>query len=348
MPQPRAEITADSQVARVFEWRRGFNTVHLMHLGVQLGLFRALAEAPDSTPAQLAEKLGLHAPYVDRWCFTAYGMELLDADRPGCYRLAPFMDVILAAPSHPRYLGSYVQLGAEVATEDFARLRQAFKTGETFPFQGRGDAFNYAVAGSTWGLQVVTAKKILPGLAGLNERLSAGGALLEVGCGTGNLLVQVAKAFPAAQLVGVDIDAESIAAARKRVEAAGVGARVEVRRGAVAEATAPESFDAALMVEVLHEIAPQVRAQVMAQCARALKPGGWMVIVDETYPSTLAEARAPEFRFPLHTGFEELLWGNAIPTREEQDSLLRGAGFGGAIERSLIGEGFTVLTTCKP
>ena len=348
MGEPRAEITADSQVARVFEWRRGFNTIHLIHLGVQLGLFRALDEARAATPRQLAEKLGLHAPYVERWCITAYGMDLLDADRPGCYRLAPFMDVILAAPSHPRYLGSYVQLGAEVATEDFARCLQAFKTGETIPFQGRGEAFNRAIAGSTWGLQVVTAKKILPGLAGLNERLAEGGRVLEVGCGTGNLLVQVAKTFPAASVLGVDIDLQSVAAARERVDAADLTARVEVRQGSVAEATAPQSFDAALMVEVLHEIAPQIRGQVLAQCARALKAGGWMVIVDETYPATLQEARAPEFKFPLHTGFEELLWGNVIPTREEQESLLRGAGLTGPVERSLIGEGFTVLTTRKP
>ena len=64
------------------------------------------------------------------------------------------------------------------------------------PFQGRGDEFNQAIAESTQGLQVVTAKKILPGLEGLPARLEAGGAVLEVGCGTGNLLLQLAKAFP--------------------------------------------------------------------------------------------------------------------------------------------------------
>ena len=38
-----------------------------------------------------------------------------------------------------------------------------------------------------------------------------------------------------------------------------------------------------------------------------LKPGGWLLIVDETYPSSLEEARRPEFQFPLQTGFEELV-----------------------------------------
>jgi hypothetical protein len=69
-----------------------------------------------------------------------------------------------------------------------------------------------------------------------------------------------------------------------------------------------------------------------------------MVIVDETYPATLAETRLPEFRFPLQTGIEELTWGNVLPTRAEQEALLRDAGFAEPPARSLIGEGFTVLS----
>lgn len=341
-----SEITADSQVARVFEWRRGFNTIYLIHVGVQLGLFKALADTPGSTGAQLAAKLGLQAPYVERWCMTAYGMELLDAQGDG-YKLAPHFDVILASPSHPRYLGGYVQLGTDVAARDFMQCLEAFKTGKYVPFQGRGDAFNLAIASSTWGLQVLTAKKLLPGLEGLTDRLGKGGAVLEVGCGTGNLLVQIAKSFPSARVLGVDIDTESIATARKRIADAGLGERAEAKQGTLADVPA-QSVDAAVMVEVLHEIGQDIRPAVVKDAARALKPGGWMLIVDETYPSNLDEARKPEFKFPLHTGFEELLWGNVIPTREEQETLLRDAGLTGPIERTLIGEGFTVLATRKP
>jgi SAM-dependent methyltransferase len=110
----------------------------------------------------------------------------------------------------------------------------------------------------------------------------------------------------------------------------------------------PASVDAAVMVEVLHEIAQPIRPAVIRETAAALRPGGWLVIVDETYPSTLEEVRRPEFLFPLMTGFEELLWGNIIPTREEQETLLQAAGLTGPVERSIIGEGFTVLCTRKP
>jgi len=342
MAENNREITADSQVARVFEWRRGFNTIYLIDVGVHLGLFQALVEKPGLTGRELAERLGLHAPYIEVWCKTAYGMAILDADDAGKYRLAPYFDVILASTTHPRYLGGYVRLGTEVAAEDFHRCRDAFRTGTVKPFQGRGEHFNQAIAESTQGLQVVTAKKILPGLAGLADRLAAGGAILEIGCGTGNFLLQAAKAFPKAHCAGVDIDDGSLAQARAKVQKAGLGERIAIHKEKVDDATG--AFDVCVMIEVLHEIAPGVRPAVVSAAARTLKAGGWMVIVDETYPSTLEEMRRPEFRFPLQTGFEELLWGNVIPTREEQEKLLRDAGLKGPINRELIGEGFTVLT----
>lgn len=347
MDNKTTEITADSQVARIFEWRRGFNTIHLIDVGIRVGLFKSLAEAPGVTGKELAERLGLHPPFVETWCKTAYGMELLDADEALRYRLAPYFDSILASPTHPRYLGGYVRLGTEVAAEDFQRSVRSLRTGEVTPFQGRGDDFAQAIAESTWGLQVMTAKKILPNLEGLAERLEAGGTILEVGCGTGNLLALLAKTFPKAHCIGVDIDEDSVTSARQRLQKAGVADRAEARKGSVSAAVQASSVDAVVMVEVLHEIAQDLRPFVIAQSATALKPGGWLVIVDETYPSTREEMRQPEFRFPLMTGFEEMVWGNVLPTREEQEKLLRDAGLTGAIDRRIIGEGFTVLTTRK-
>jgi len=64
--------------------------------------------------------------------------------------------------------------------------------------------------------------------------------------------------------------------------------------------------------------------------------------------STPEQARAADYRFPVMTGFVELLWGNVLPTREEQEQLLRGAGLTGPLDRRVVGAGFTVLTTAKP
>jgi ubiquinone/menaquinone biosynthesis C-methylase UbiE len=339
--------TAESQVAKIFEWRRGFNAMHLIDLGVRLGLFKALAETPGATGAAIAKTLGLHPPYVETWCTTAYSFGLLEGGEDRAFSLAPFMDEILANPRHPRYLGGYVHLGTEFATEDFRYSLEAFRTGDTVPFQGRSDAFSAAVAEGTAGLQVLSARKLLPELPGLKARLDAGGTVLEVGCGEGRHLIQLAKAFPEAKCVGVDIDPTGMKNARAAFEAAGFAERIELVAGQIGDAVAEGSADAVVQIEVLHEIAPGIRQSVIDDCFRALKPEGWLLIVDETYPSTLAQSREAEYLFPVQTGFEELTWGNVLPTREEQEDLLANAGFKGEIGRAVIGEGFTVLSAQK-
>ncbi len=344
---PGSEPTAESQVAKIFEWRRGFNATHLIDIGVRLGIFKAIAEIPGTTPGQVADSLGLHAPYVETWCTTAYSFGLLEGEEDRKFRLAPFIDDVLAKNGHPRYLGGYVHLGTEFATEDFRYCLDAFRSGAAVPFQGRSEEFAEAVAAGTFGLQVLSARKLLPELPGLKEKLDAGGALLEVGCGTGRHLLQLTKAFPQARCIGVDIDPTGMKAAREAIENAGVADRVDLVAGEVGTAVPEASVDAVVMIEVLHEISPGIRQEVIDGCYRALRPDGWFLIVDETYPSTLAESRQLEFLFPIQTGFEELTWGNVLPTRQEQEQLLRSAGFKGEISRSIIGEGFTVLSAQK-
>lgn len=341
-------ISAESQTEKIFAWRRGFNAMHLIDIGVEIGLFKALATANGLTAAALAQQLNLNAHFVNVWCTTAYSFELLEADEATRqFKLAPFIDKILATPGHPRYLGGYVRLGTEYASEDFRRCVDAFRSGETVPFQGRGEHFARTVAEGTMGLQILSARKILPELPGLADKLGKGGAILEVGCGTGNHLMLLANAFPQPRIVGVDIDADGLNAARAALRKAGLETRVEVHEGDIAAIAQPNSIDAAVMIEVLHEIAPALRASIIGACAKVLRPGGWLVIIDETYPSTLEEMRQKDFLFPVQTGFEELMWGNVIPTRQEQEGLLRDAGFSGVINRSIVGEGFTVLTTNK-
>jgi SAM-dependent methyltransferase len=343
----RENLTAEAQVARVFAWRRGFNAMHLIDLGLRLGLFRAFAETPDSTAQEVADRLKLHAPYVEVWCMTAYSFELLDAVEDRRFRLAPYVNETLAIPAHPLYLGGYVQLGTQFATEDYRMAAAAFGTGSTAPFQGRSHDFAMVVAQALAGMNVMVARKLLSEIPGVAETLNKGGALLEVGCGTGNLQLQIAKAFPSASCIGVDIDPTGLAVAREAVQRAGLADRVTIVEGDIGTAVDEGAFDVVVMVQVLHEISTELRPAVMRGCLRALRSGGWLVIVDETYPSTLAEARRPEFLFPVQTGIEELMWGTMVPTREEQDRLLREAGFSNVINRSLFGEGFTVLTIQK-
>jgi len=339
------EITTRAQTARIFEWRLGFDAIFLINIGVRLGLFRAFAQTPGATPQEIAAALGLHEPYVEVWCTTAYALELLEVDGNSKFYLAPSWKPILADATDPHYLGSLVQTLAEFTSEDFRQSLDGFRSGKTVPFQGRGNSFAALVAGATAGLHFLVIRKVLPLLPNLFDSLNRGGTILDVGCGNGRLLIQLAEAFPKSRCLGIDIDQTGLTLARAAIQEARVSDRVAILEGDIGTIAQANFVDLAVMIEVLHEIAPAQRPKVIQGCARVLRPGGWLVILDETYPSTLDEVRQPEFRLPLQTGFEELMWGNIIPTRHEQESLLRQAGFTGEIHRTRIGEGLTLLTT---
>ena len=59
----------------------------------------------------------------------------------------------------------------------------------------------------------------------------AGGAVLEIGCGTGRNLIAVGRAWPQARLYGVDISEVMLETARKAVAKAGMADRVVLVQG---------------------------------------------------------------------------------------------------------------------
>ena len=59
----------------------------------------------------------------------------------------------------------------------------------------------------------------------------AGGAVLELGCGTGRNLALIARAYPAARLCGLDISAGMLETAAASIRRAGLAGRVTLAHG---------------------------------------------------------------------------------------------------------------------
>lgn len=341
------ERTAERQSAMVWTYIKGFHATHLMGTGIEAGLFAAIDKRGAASAAEIAAELGLHAPYVATWCRTACAYELLDADGPENFRLAPFMREILVATGDPRHIGAYVTVMQRYGGPDLADHARLYRDGGVFTFQQHGRDFSDLIAATTGGLQTFVARRLLPGVAGVRAQLEAGGRLLDVGCGAAGLMMRIAQAWPNVRCHGVDVDAHGIAAARARIADAGLAERVTVAQVGGETAQDAGAFDIATMFEVLHEIPLEHREAVMAQTFQALKPGGLFFILDETYPSTHADLRKPEYAFSIQTAYNELTWGNVVPTRDVQEALLTGAGFR-AIERTMVAGMFTLLTARKP
>jgi ubiquinone/menaquinone biosynthesis C-methylase UbiE len=342
-PQPAAE----RQAGLVWGYIKGFHATHLMATGIEAGLFAAIDKRGTAAPAEVAADLGLHAPYVTTWCRTACAYELLDADGAERFRLAPFMREILVTRSDWRHLGTYITVMQRHGGPDMTDHARYYRSGGVFSFQQHGRAFSDLIADTTGGLHGFVARKLLPAVADVQARLESGCRVLDVGCGGGGLMMQIAQAWPKVRCHGVDIDGYGIALARERIMAAGLAERVSAAQAGGDAAQDRAAFDVAVMFEVLHEIPVAQRDSVLAQTFRALKPGGIFFILDETYPSAHADLRRPDYAFAIQTAYNELTWGNVVPTREEQQALLSKAGFRD-IDRTLVGGMFTVLTARKP
>lgn len=335
--------TPKDALLRVVDYARGFRATYLAATGLRLGLFATLARTPGLTAPDLAGRLGLHPPFVEIWCRTACALGLLDADESGAVRLAPGFEPVLGDASSPWYYGGAIGLLVDHEADDLAALDRGLRTGRTVPFQARGRKFSEQVAAATAGLQTLVARKVLPALPELGERLERGLRLLDVGCGCGGFLIAVARAFPAGRYVGVDIDRRALATARRAAREAGVAGRTRFHTGGGEGLGVDGPFDVITLVQVLHEIRAKHRAAVLRECARLCAAAGWLVILDETYPSTWATLRDPDNSRPVMTAYGELAMGNVVPTREEQEALLAAAGFA-LKSRGLVGDGFTLLT----
>jgi len=111
-----------------------------------------------------------------------------------------------------------------------------------------------------------------------------GSSVLEAGCGVGAQTVTLAQRSPEASFTSVDVSAESIAEARRRVERAGV-ANVELRQADIfALPFAPASFDHAFVCFVLEHLARPVEALEILR--GLLRPGGTITVIEGDHGST--------------------------------------------------------------
>lgn len=130
--------------------------------------------------------------------------------------------------------------------------------------------------------QVVPGYEVLHRLVAvlLGGELGGGAHLLIAGVGTGAEIANLASDRPGWRFTGFDLSADMLGAARRRVDAAGWGERVDLLRGGV-DAVPDTAFDAATLVLVLHFLPDDGTKQAMLSgLAKRLKPGAPLVLAD--------------------------------------------------------------------
>jgi arsenite methyltransferase len=125
-----------------------------------------------------------------------------------------------------------------------------------------------------------------PGGDALSRRLShlaglgPGSRVLDVASGHGRTARLLASEF-GAEVTGVELSAQSVAAAQAETEAAGLGGRVPFVQGDATKLPAPSRAFDAVMCECALCLFPG-KGRVLAEMRRVLRPGGVVAISDVT------------------------------------------------------------------
>ena len=133
----------------------------------------------------------------------------------------------------------------------------------------------FLLRGKLWGLRQRTIDL---------ARIQPGETVLDVGCGTGTLAIEVQQRVGAvARVIGIDPGVRQIARARSK--AARRTLPIDFRIGVIEHLDFPDqTFDAVLSTLMMHHLPDDLKRQGLFEIARVLKPGGRLVIADFKRP----------------------------------------------------------------
>lgn len=148
--------------------------------------------------------------------------------------------------------------------------------------------------GRTWLLPLYDVFTGVAGVRALHERaveragIRPGQAVVDVGCGTGNLSFAVLAAQPDARVTGLDPDGAALRRAARKARRRGV--RLTLVQGYADRIPAEDaSLDHVVSSLALHHVDDDGRVAFAHDALRALRPGGRVTVVDFGGPAPDAE-----------------------------------------------------------
>lgn len=290
----------------------GFHRTWLVYMGVELGLFARLRAAGPGglTASGLAAESGCVERAVDAWLWAADAHELVTLDDGRATVDAETADILLDETRAEFLGGQFVH--SVVASLDWDGMLDYFRTGH--PLAERPDRYRASIERLTIQDIAVFFGEVLAALPQLVADLSRGGRVVDVHCGGGRWLIAMAQRFPALELVGVEFQPDSIVRATANVAAAGLADRIAIHQAAVDKPDKVSAYDLAYFQYALHQLADPVAS--LRAAWDALRPGGWLLVLDWPLPSSVEEFRTRHGELIAGVQLDELYQGTALATRE--------------------------------
>lgn len=260
-------------------WRDGigFWRVWVVTLGRRHGLFDRLPQRPANDAVRVWREAALALGVIVR--------------RKGRFAPARGVSPLLLDHRHPEYLAGHLMFGA-LRSLDYDAFGKLFAGGRPPYSPLTRPRRNESIEEAThWDHGMFLRRLPRDVLA----RLERGCDVLELGCGTGKWLDLMRRTFPRSRFRGVDPDP-------------GTGAE----RGAAETAGKTAGADILYMGEVL---LLTDRKKTLANCARVLRPGGHLLVLEGFMPERVSSKKWEAVLFAMQ--LDEALQGVRFMKRSE-------------------------------
>ena len=276
-----ADATADAVAERLFASTLGALEMYTVYIGDRLGWYQSLRADGPATPTELATRTATHPRYAREWLEqqAVYGLLSAEDGDERRYTLPPGAAEVLTDDDSLSYLGPLGRMLAAVGAQ-MPELLDAYRNGGGVSWDELGPDAREGQAAVNRPLFLHSLPDTLR-TSELDPVLRSPGArILDVGCGAGWSSIALARAYPDAEIVGVDVDAPSIELARHNAASAGAPRGLTFRTTDAGTLHGEDgSYDAAFAFECVHDMARPV--EVLTAVRRALRPDGVAVVVDE-------------------------------------------------------------------
>jgi hypothetical protein len=255
-----------------------------IYVAAELGIADVLADGPRSAE-EVASSTRAHAPSVYRLLRLLAGLGLFEEDG-GRFALTPLGAALrTGAPGHAR--STVRTFAGPLFWGAFGELLHSVRTGETAFDKVFGKPVFECLAADAEQSTIFNDTMIgfhgdePPAVAAAYD-FSPLRTVVDVGGGTGNLLLTILAAYPG--LAGTLFDQPHVAVeARRAVDARGLSDRCEVVEGSFL-GPLPPGRDAYLLSHIIHDWNEPICLAILQRCRDAMPATGRLLIVEQVIP----------------------------------------------------------------
>jgi 2-polyprenyl-3-methyl-5-hydroxy-6-metoxy-1,4-benzoquinol methylase len=272
---------------QVWGYKQGEVVAYMIHVGDQLGLYRAMRGAGPLTAEELAARTDLDTRWLLEWLRSQGAAGLLETDQGDRFELSEEGAEILANEESSLWFASGAFHGGVMSPDVTPRLLDAFRTGAGLSYDDLGPSAAHSIERmlAPW-TRLVLVPVILPRLSGVVDKLHRGARVADVGCGGGVALESMAAAFPDSSFEGYDPSGHAIERAKGRMAAADLS-NVTLHLASAADLPTEQSYDLVLTLDCIHDMAHP--AEAMRAIRRSVRSDGTWLIKDIRAAATWAD-----------------------------------------------------------